>query len=104
MEPRRAAESDHGELPRVEALLEQRQTYRCPETGIGDDEYALRRGLNGKIERLGDLGRNRSTGRGAVEPHVAAEETLAIEPTKHHVRVCDGRSRSAAAVARRPRV
>ena len=103
MEPGGAAESDHGEIPRVEALLEQRQANRRPEIGIGHGEQPLRSGLDGKSERLADRRRNRRPGRGAVEPHVATEETLAIEPAEQHVRVGDRRLGSAPAVGCRTR-
>src|SRR4051794_7785570 len=79
MKSGRAAEGDEGELPRIETLLEQRQTNRCPQTGIGHGEQPLRRSLDGEIERVGDVGGDRGPGGAAVEPHLATEEIIAIE-------------------------
>ena len=99
VQARRAAERDHDEVARIEALLEQREADRCAQAGIGDGEQPLGAPPPRQARAGRRRGRDGGPGRGRVEPHAAAEEALAIEPAEHHVGVGDRRPRAAVAVA-----
>ena len=99
VQPGRAAERDHGEFARIDALLEQRQADRGTQIRVDHGQQSLRRGLGREAERLGHLGVDHRACRFAVETHPAAQEFFAVDPAERDIRIRHRRPDAAAAIA-----
>ena len=100
----RTAESEHHEIPGIQALGSGNRTDRIRHLCIGDAQNAERGSVGGKLERFGEFGVDCLLGTGQVQLHGAAKEIVGIDPAEHDVGVGHGRFTTTLPIADRARL
>ena len=93
-----APECDEGDVAGVESLLRGADPDRALHVRIGDADDSGRRLLEAQAERRPDPVHDCAPGGFEVELHLAAEESIGVQPAQHDVRVGNGRLGSAAPI------
>src|SRR5712692_7703708 len=101
VQPAGTAEGEQGEVARIEPLLEEAETDRRGEVGIGDGEQPGGGRLDCEAERRGDAAGDGVARRGEIERHGAAEEIIGIQPAEHQIGIGYRRLTAAMAIADR---